>query len=110
MSKDQQKNQTISTKKADSHQNEWLENRISELEERGIILLEAMTKKEIQEIETRVNNMPNIASFTIGKDKNKQVVLRLKNINQSTDLSDVKLEGDLAYQEKEYTLCIEKYQ
>lgn len=110
VSKDQQKNQTISTKKADSHQNEWLENRISELEERGIILLEAMTKKEIQEIETRVNNMPNIASFTIGKDKNKQVVLRLKNINQSTDLSDVKLEGDLAYQEKEYTLCIEKYQ
>ena len=109
-SKDQQKTQTISTKKADSHQNEWLENRISELEERGIVLLEAMTEKEIQEIETRVNNMPNIASFPIGKDKNKQVVLRLKNINQSTDLSDVKIEGDLAYQEKEYTLCIEKYQ
>lgn len=110
MNKNPRKMETTSIQKIDHSQNEWLKNRIPELEERGIILLNPMTEEEIQEVESKVNNIPNIDSFTIGKDKNKQVVLRLKNINQSTDLSDVKLEGDLAYQEKEYTLCIEKYQ
>lgn len=110
MNKNPRKMETTSIQKIDHSQNEWLKNRIPELEERGIILLKPMTEEEIQEVESKVNNIPNIDSFTIGKDKNKQVVLRLKTTSQPIDLSIVKEEGDLAYQEKEYALCIEKYQ
>lgn len=108
--KNPRKTETISIQKIDHSQNEWLKNRMPELEERGIILLNPMTEEEIQEVESKVNHVPNIDSFTIGKDKNKQVVLRLKTSSQPIDFSVVKEEGDLAYQEKEYTLCIEKYQ
>lgn len=88
-----------------------IKDRMPKLRKRGILLLDFMSEEKINKIHEIVKEIPDMDSFTIGKEKNSQVVLRFRSFtDRSSDLVQLKQEGDYAYYtDKNYPLCIEKY-
>lgn len=80
------------------------------LENDGIILLKPMKEERIEKIHIIVKKYSDMASFTIGDDNNKRIVLRYKPfVEKGYNVSELSINGNKAYKEKRYDDCIENY-
>lgn len=89
---------------------EFINKRLDELYKKGIILLKPMNEHKREGIHNIVKDIPDVASFTIGSDSNRQIVLRFKPYNNEyTDISATAKEGNRAYFKGDYDACIKSY-
>lgn len=89
---------------------EFINSKLDELYDKGIILLRPMDESRIQRIHNIVKDIPDVVSFSIVSDYGKQVVLRFKPyIDEYVSFSDTVKEGNNAYSNGQYDACIELY-
>ena len=97
-------------KPTDYDDSEFINGKLNELYEKGIILLEPMDSSRRKGIHNIVNDIPNVASFSIGSDSNRRIVLRFNPfISEYFDISATAKEGNNAYNNGQYDDCIESY-
>lgn len=80
------------------------------VKEHGIIILKPMGREDRKKIHEIVETYNDLASFSIGKNKRKQVVLRYRE--SPIDLIDVNemiKKGTLAYKNGDYDTCIKNF-
>lgn len=76
----------------------------------GIVLLNPMNNERRNRIHEIVKNYSDMASFSIGEGKNRQIVLRYKPfIDEYIDISHLIHRANLAYREGNYDVCITEY-
>lgn len=89
---------------------EFIEGKLDELYEKGIVLLRPMDDSRRKAIHNIVKDIPDVVSFSIESDSNRQVVLRFKPfIDEHLDFSATAKEGNSAYIKGQYDDCIESY-
>lgn len=94
----------------DYDDSEFIKGKLNELYEKGIILLRPMDDSRRKGIHNIVKDIPDVVSFSIGSDSNRQVVLRFKPfIDEYLDYSATAKEGNSAYSKGQYDDCIESY-
>ncbi len=94
----------------DYDDSEFINGKLYELYEKGIILLRPMDSRRRKGIHNIVKDIPDVVSFSIGSDSNRQIVLRFKPfIDQYPDISAIAKEGNNAYKNGQYDDCIESY-
>ncbi len=94
----------------DYDDSEFIKGKLNELYEKGVILLRPMDDNRINEIHNIVKDIPDVVSFSIGSDYNRQVVLRFKPVlNEYINFSSIAKEGNKAYNNGQYDDCIELY-
>ncbi len=86
----------------------FIDQRLNELYENGIILLKTMDNTKRKAIHEYVENLPDVESFSIGEGETRQIVLRYK-ANEYIDITKTVKEGNEAYNSQNYDLCIEKF-
>lgn len=100
----------LPTTNIDHDDSEFIKGMLDELYEKGIILLKPMDDSRIKNIHTIVKEIPDVVSFSIGSEFNKQIVLRFKpNSDDYFDYSAIAKEGNRAYNNGNYDACIESY-
>lgn len=88
----------------------FINGKLKELYQNGIVLLRPMDSIRRKNIQSVVQNIPNVVSFSIGNCGKRQVVLRVaERIEQDLFLPNIIKEGNDAYKEGDYELCISKY-
>ena len=88
----------------------FINEKLYELYEKGIVLLKPMDSRRRKKIHTIVKDIPDVTSFSIGTDSNRQIVLRFKPfMNEYLDFSATAKEGNNAYNNGQYDDCIESY-
>lgn len=111
-------NQTSSTGPKDSTQSkkktydikEFINQKLEELYEKGMVLLNPMDNERIKEIEEIVENIPDVRSFSIGSGSSRQIVLRFKpDLPEPLDIKKLFAVGNEAYKNRDYDTCIESY-
>lgn len=76
----------------------------------GIVLLRPMDSERRKAIHQIVKSYPDMVSFSIGSDNNRQIVLRYKPYNSEfVDVKNLILTGNIAYKNKRYEECISCY-
>lgn len=94
----------------DYDDSEFINGKLSELYEKGIVLLKPMDSNRRKGIHDIVKNIPDVTSFSIGTDSKRQIVLRFKPfMNEYLDFSATAKEGNNAYNNGQYDDCIESY-
>lgn len=94
----------------DYDDSEFIKGKLNELYEKGIILLRPMDDSRRKGIHNIVKDIPDVVSFSIGSDSNRQVVLRFKPfLDEYLDYSATAKEGNSAYSKGQYDSCIESY-
>lgn len=94
----------------DYDDSEFINGKLSELYEKGIVLLKPMDSNRRKGIHDIVKDIPDVTSFSIGTDSNRQIVLRFKPfMNEYLDFSATAKEGNNAYNNGQYDDCIESY-
>lgn len=94
----------------DYDDSEFINGKLSELYEKGIVLLKPMDSNRRKGIHDIVKDIPDVTSFSIGTDSNRQIVLRFKPfMNEYLDFSATAKEGNHAYNNGQYDDCIESY-
>lgn len=94
----------------DYDDSEFINGKLNELYEKGIILLRPMDDSRRKGIHNIVKDIPDVVSFSIGSDSNRQVVLRFKPfLDEYLDCSATAKEGNSAYSKGQYDACIESY-
>lgn len=94
----------------DYDDSEFINGKLNELYEKGIILLRPMDDNRRKGIHNIVKDIPDVVSFSIGSDSNRQVVLRFKPfLDEYLDCSATAKEGNSAYSKGQYDACIESY-
>lgn len=94
----------------DYDDSEFIHSKLDKLYEKGIILLRPMDAKRRKGIHNIVKGIPDVVSFSIGSDTNRQVVLRfMPFIEEYVDLPVIAKKGNSAYSKGEYDDCIESY-
>lgn len=94
----------------DYDDSEFIKGKLDELYEKGIILLKPMEKSRRKEIHNIVKDIPDVVSFSIGSDCNRQIVLRFKPfIDEYLDYSATAKDGNSAYSKGQYDACIKSY-
>jgi len=88
---------------------ELIDSKLDELINNGIVILKPMDSETRRKIHKYVENIRYIASFSIGSDDERQVVLRHRPYIEKFEHSEVKSLGDQAYRDKDYDTCIEQY-
>ena len=89
---------------------EFIDSKLIELFENGIVVLKPMDRERRKKIHDIINDIPDIVSFSIGTEPNRQVVLRFKPyIEGYVDVSKLSKEGKAAYKLGDYDLCINKF-
>lgn len=78
------------------------------IKDKNIILLEYENEEFEEKILKSAKNYPDLVAFTIGKDGEKYIVLKYKNINQEVIKDYIEI-GKKAYKEKNYEKCIDSY-
>lgn len=86
----------------------FIDQRLNELHENGIILLKPMDNTKRKSIHEYIKCLPDVASFSIGEGEVRQIVLRHK-LNEYIDIPKIAKEGNEAYNSYNYDLCIEKF-
>lgn len=95
---------------ADYDDSEFINGKLNELYEKGIILLKPMDSSRRKGIHNIVKDIPDVASFSIGSDSNRQIVLRFKPfLDEYVNISAIAKEGKNAYINGQYDDCIESY-
>ncbi len=87
----------------------FIERQIDNLCERGILLLRPMSLEREKRIHEIVSKISDIQSFSIGEGKLKQVVLRFCPYLFNIDLKTWMDEGNAAYKNGDYDLCIKNF-
>ena len=94
----------------DYDDSEFINSKLYELYEKGIVLLKPMDSNRRKGIHDIVKDIPDVTSFSIGTDSNRQIVLRFKPfMNEYLDFSATAKEGNNAYNNGQYDDCIESY-
>lgn len=94
----------------DYDDSKYINEKLNELYEKGIILLKPMDSSRRKRIHNIVKDIPDVTSFSIGTDSNRQIVLRFKPfINEYPNFSAIAKEGNNAYNNGQYDDCIESY-
>lgn len=94
----------------DYDDSEFINSKLYELYEKGIVLLKPMDINRRKGIHNIVKDIPDVTSFSIGSDSNRQIVLRFKPfIVEYLDFSATAKEGNNAYNNGQYDDCIESY-
>lgn len=94
----------------DCDDSEFINGKLCELYEKGIVLLKPMNSNRRKGIHNIVKNIPDVVSFSIGSDSNRQIVLRFKPfMDEYLDFSATAKEGNNAYNNGQYDDCIESY-
>lgn len=94
----------------DYDDSEFINGKLNELYEKGIILLRPMDDSRRKGIHNIVKDIPDVVSFSIGSDSNRQVVLRFKPfLDEYLDCPATAKKGNSAYSKGEYDACIESY-
>lgn len=94
----------------DYDDSEFINGKLNELYEKGIILLRPMDDSRRKGIHNIVKDIPDVVSFSIGSDSNRQVVLRFKPfLDEYLDCSAIAKEGNSAYSKGQYDACIGSY-
>jgi len=76
----------------------------------GIVLLKPMNRERRKRIHHMVEEYHDMKSFSIGEDDRRQIVLRYKPQTQDyIDIKKVMAEGNTAYNQGNYDLCIANY-
>ena len=95
--------------KKDENQ-EFINSKLNELFENGIVVLKPMNKERRIKIHNIVNSIRDVESFSIGVESNRQIVLRFKPyLEEYINISKLANEGRKAYKLGDYDLCINKY-
>ena len=77
------------------------------LQRKGILILKPMNSQRRKIIERIVREYPDMISFTIGDDENKQIVLRYKPVEmERIDIENTIKMGNEAFKERKYTTCL----
>lgn len=80
------------------------------LQNKGIILLEAMSDEKIFNILQIVKDYPDIVASVIKDENSKRIFLRYKPyLKETININKVYNEGNKAYNEKMYQKCIDNY-
>ena len=78
------------------------------VENQGIIILKPMNKERRRVIHNIVNKYPDMTSFSIGTEPNKQLVLRYRKAsNECVDIKKLIEDSRLYYRNGNYKKCIE---
>lgn len=94
----------------DYDDSEFINSKLYELYEKGIVLLKPMDSNRRKGIHNIVKDIPDVTSFSIGSDSNRQIVLRFKPFMvEYLDFSATAKEGNNAYNNGQYDDCIESY-
>ncbi len=94
----------------DYDDSKFINGKLYELHEKGIVLLKPMDSNRRKGIHNIVKDIPDVVSFSIGSDSNRQIVLRFKPpVNEYLDFSATAKEGNNAYNNGQYDYCIESY-
>lgn len=94
----------------DYDDSEFINSKLYELYEKGIVLLKPMDSNRRKGIHNIVKDIPDVTSFSIGSDTNRQIVLRFKPFMvEYLDFSATAKEGNNAYNNGQYDDCIESY-
>lgn len=88
---------------------EFINQRIDELCEKGILLLQPMSLEREKRIHEIVRKISDIQSFSIGEGNSKRVILRFSPYLSSVDVKTWTKEGNAAYKNGDYDLCIENF-
>ncbi len=72
------KKEVLEPIKTDYDDSEFINSKLDELYEKGIVLLRPMDASRRKGIHNIVKDIPSVVSFSIGSDSNRQVVLRFK--------------------------------
>lgn len=76
---------------------------------KGIAILKAEDDVRTQKIEELIKSNKDVASFRIESPYGTQVVLKYSQINEYIDFKTLMLLGSQAYNDEDYTACIEYY-
>lgn len=102
--------QVEKTAPIDYDDSKFVQGKLEELYEKGIILLKPMDDDRRKGIHSIVKDIPDVVSFSITTDAGRQVVLRFKPyIDEYVDCSALSKDGNRAYSNGEYDSCIECY-
>lgn len=94
----------------DYDDSEFINSKLYELYDKGIILLKPMNDSRRKGIHNIVKDIKDVVSFSIGPDNSKQIVLRFKpHINEYIDLKELIKVGNEAYKNGDYVTCISAY-
>lgn len=89
---------------------EFINGKLYELYEKGIVLLKPMDSNRRKRIHNIVKDIPDVASFSIESDSNRQIVLRFNPfMNKYLDFSAIAKKGNNAYNNGQYDDCIKSY-
>lgn len=89
----------------------FINNKYKEIQKKGIIILESMSKEQREHIKLIVQQFPDMVAFGLGIDEPKPLVLRYKPRGKS-DLNDVKsisIDANSLFKQKQYKEAILKY-
>lgn len=121
ISRSQKSNTTLSPKKDEdstiisSTSEEYddinlINQKMRELEQNGIVILNSMSEERMERIYKITSTMSNVGSFYIGTDENKRIVLKLKNTPlENIDISETVKKGNRYYYNEEYEKFIPIY-
>lgn len=102
------KNNNIEEKRRDETNN-FIKQKVEELYRCGMLLLKPMTAERRKIIHSIIEDIPDVVSFEIGKDRTRQIVLRFKPYtNEEIDVVQLSEEGKKAYEMGDYNTCIDK--
>lgn len=88
---------------------EFIRNKYELAKKQGIVLLKPMNNERRKRIHNIVKEYPDMVSFSIGENENRQIVLRYKPYcNEYIDVKSLISSGYLAYKNRKYDECIEK--
>lgn len=95
----------------EAEKREYIKSRISEVYEKGIVLLEPMDIEQRKIIHKIVRSIPDIISFNIYEDGKRPIVLKVRYQYKEGDLNfkEILIEGDNAYKKGDYDECIKIY-
>ena len=110
INKDKKEEEHPLTQEEKSRLKIMLEENIKLLEnQKDVILLDDLSKKEIKYLQSIINNYQNVDIFTIGKEKVSAVLRPFANDDVYYELNNMYYFADMAYDEQDYCLCSEYY-
>lgn len=103
MKKDQEKNKDFNAR-------DFIKQKLEQLYERGMVLLNPMDNDKLTEIKQVVDYIPDVVSFSIQVGDTKQIVLRYKPYPSNTlNRKELFTIGNNAFNNKDYDTCINAY-
>ncbi len=89
---------------------EFINQKLDKVREKGIVLLKPMKPEKRQAIHNIVKNIPDVESFSIGSDRSRRIVLKYSPITyEYINIRETLRLGNKAYKNGDYNACISAY-